>query len=84
MEPQSLESLEQLSADVAVMACDGLRADGGLTTPHQLVAEIGTSLVMPARHVIVVADSSKVGRRGSPGAEDPARSSHQRVCPDFR
>jgi len=62
--PQSLVALEQLSADVAVMGCDGLSADGGLTTPHQLVAEIGTTLISRARHVIVVADSSKVGRRG--------------------
>jgi DeoR/GlpR family transcriptional regulator of sugar metabolism len=62
--PQSLEALESLSADVAIMGCDGLSADGGLTTPHQLVAEIGASLIKRARHVIVVADSTKVGRRG--------------------
>ncbi len=62
--PQSIEALEELSADVAVMGCDGLSADGGLTTPHQLVAQIGTTLVNRARHIIVVADSTKVGRRG--------------------
>jgi DeoR/GlpR family transcriptional regulator of sugar metabolism len=62
--PQSIEALEELSADVAIVGCDGLSADGGLTTPHQLVAQIGTTLVNRARHIIVVADSTKVGRRG--------------------
>jgi DeoR/GlpR family transcriptional regulator of sugar metabolism len=32
--------------------------------PHQLVAQIGATLVSRARHIVVVADSSKVGRRG--------------------
>jgi len=62
--PQSIEALEELGADVAVMGCDGLSADGGLTTPHQLVAQIGATIVNRARHIIVVADSTKVGRRG--------------------
>jgi DeoR/GlpR family transcriptional regulator of sugar metabolism len=62
--PQSIDALGELSADVAVMGCDGLSADGGLTTPHQLVAQVGTTLVNRARHIIVVADSTKVGRRG--------------------
>lgn len=62
--PQALGSLDELSADVAVVGCDGLSADGGLTTPHQLVAEVGSTIVRRARRTIVVADSSKVGRRG--------------------
>ena len=62
--PQSIGALEELSADIAVMGCDGLSADGGLTTPHQLVAQVGTTLVNRARHIIVVADSTKVGRHG--------------------
>jgi DeoR/GlpR family transcriptional regulator of sugar metabolism len=62
--PQAIASLEPLSADVAVVGCDGLTAERGLTTPHQLVATIGTSMVARARRTIVVADSSKVGRTG--------------------
>lgn len=62
--PQSIEALEHLSADVAILGCDGLSAEGGLTTPHQLVAQIGTTLISRARRTIVVADSTKVGRRG--------------------
>lgn len=62
--PQAVESLRSISADVAVVGCDGLSASEGLTTPHQLVAEVGTTLIERARRTVVVADSSKVGRRG--------------------
>ena len=62
--PQAMQPLTELSADVAVLGCDGLSGDGGLTTPHQLVAQIGTTLIDRARRTIVVADSSKIGRRG--------------------
>jgi DeoR/GlpR family transcriptional regulator of sugar metabolism len=62
--PQAIESLRSLSADVAVVGCDGLSLEEGLTTPHQLIAEIGTVLIERARQTIVVADSSKIGRRG--------------------
>lgn len=62
--PQTAAALQQLTADVAIVGCDGLSADGGLTTPHQLVAEVGRVMVAQARRVVAVADSSKVGRRG--------------------
>ena len=62
--PQAIDSLRQISADVAIVGCDGLSASEGLTTPHQLVAEIGAVLIERARRTVVVADSSKVGRRG--------------------
>ena len=62
--PQAIEPLRSLSADVAVVGCDGLSIAEGLTTPHQLVAEIGTLLIERARRTLVVADSSKIGRRG--------------------
>jgi DeoR/GlpR family transcriptional regulator of sugar metabolism len=62
--PQAVATLSRINAEVAVIGCDGLTADEGLTTPHQLVAEVGAVMVQRAREVIVVADSSKVGRRG--------------------
>ncbi|KAA9374832.1 DeoR/GlpR transcriptional regulator [Microbispora cellulosiformans] len=62
--PQAVAAFEGVSADVAVLGCDGLSADGGLTTPHQLVAEVGATIVRRATRKVVVADSSKVGRRG--------------------
>jgi DeoR/GlpR family transcriptional regulator of sugar metabolism len=62
--PQTVRSLEELNADIAIVGCDGLSAQEGLTTPHQLVAEVGTRMMSRARRVIAVADSSKVGRHG--------------------
>jgi DeoR/GlpR family transcriptional regulator of sugar metabolism len=62
--PQTVRSLEELHADIAVVGCDGLSVQGGLTTPHQLVADVGTTMLSRARQVIAVADSSKVGRHG--------------------
>jgi DeoR/GlpR family transcriptional regulator of sugar metabolism len=62
--PQTVRALQDLSADVAVVGCDGLSAEGGLTTPHQLVAEVGATMVSRARRVIVVADATKIGRQG--------------------
>jgi DeoR/GlpR family transcriptional regulator of sugar metabolism len=62
--PQTIHSLRELSADTAIVGCDGLSADGGLTTPHQLVAEVGAMMIDRARRVIAVADSSKIGRLG--------------------
>ena len=62
--PQALASVAPLNADVAIIGCDGLTAERGLTTPHQLVASIGASMVSRAQRKIVVADSSKVGRTG--------------------
>jgi DeoR/GlpR family transcriptional regulator of sugar metabolism len=56
--------LQELSADIAVVGCDGLSAEGGLTTPHQLVAEVGAMMIERAQRTIVVADYTKVGRRG--------------------
>lgn len=62
--PQTLANLRQLSADVAFLGCDGLTVEGGLTTPHQLIAEVGAATAARARCVVVVADSSKLGRQG--------------------
>lgn len=62
--PQAVDSLQAISADVAVLGCDGISSAEGLTTPHQLVAEIGSVIVERAHRTIVVADSTKIGRRG--------------------
>src|SRR6202030_2167429 len=62
--PQAVESVRSISADVAVVGCDGLTVREGLTTPHELVAEVGSVLIERARRTIVVAASTKIGRRG--------------------
>lgn len=62
--PQAVGAIRELTADVAIVGCDGLSAAGGMTTPHQLVAEMGAAMIDRARRTIVVADSSKIGRSG--------------------
>lgn len=62
--PVTLANLADLTADVAVLGCDGLTVEGGLTTPHMLIAEVGATMAARARRVIVAADSSKLGRVG--------------------
>jgi len=62
--PQAISSLKALNAEVAIVGCDGLTSAGGLTTPHQLVAEVGATIIDRSRRTIVVADSSKIGVRG--------------------
>jgi DeoR/GlpR family transcriptional regulator of sugar metabolism len=62
--PQTAADMRGLSADIAFLGCDGLTVETGLTTPHVLVAEIGAVIASRARRVVVVADSTKIGRQG--------------------
>jgi DeoR/GlpR family transcriptional regulator of sugar metabolism len=62
--PQTVADMRDLSADIVFIGCDGLTAETGLTTPHVLVAEVGATMAARAQRVVVVADGSKVGRRG--------------------
>ena len=62
--PQAVNNLRRVQVDKAFIGCDGLTISHGLTTPHMLVAEIGRVMVEVAREVIVVVDSSKLGRVG--------------------
>lgn len=62
--PQTVTDLRALSADIVFIGCDGLTDDNGLTTPHVLVAEVGSTMVGRANRVVAVADATKLGRRG--------------------
>lgn len=62
--PRTVAGLRDLSADIVFLGCDGLTLETGLTTPHMLVAEVGATMAARARRVVVVADSSKLGRQG--------------------
>jgi DeoR/GlpR family transcriptional regulator of sugar metabolism len=76
--PQANNAFKELSADIAIIGASGLSAAFGLTTPHQLIAEVGGTIVERATTTIVVADSSKIGRGGlTPIA--PLRSVHTLV-----
>jgi DeoR family transcriptional regulator, aga operon transcriptional repressor len=55
--------LEQVSLDVAILGVDGIDAVAGATAHHEGEASINQLMGRQAGRVIIVADSSKVGRR---------------------
>ena len=56
-------TLEGLNLDIAFVGVDGITVEGGLTTYHEVEAQTNHALLARARQVIVVADSSKLGKR---------------------
>lgn len=62
--PQAVSQLLQITADRVFLGADGLTLKGGITTAHILMAEIDRLMAERARQVIVVTDSSKLGRAG--------------------
>lgn len=62
--PETLRGLRQFSATCAFLGCDGLTIEGGITSAHPLVAEVGRMMAKRAEQVIVLADSSKLGQAG--------------------
>src|SRR5665647_1829178 len=59
--PLAEATLEGMNLDLAVVGVDGITVAGGLTTHHDIEAHTNRVLIGRARHVIVVADGSKVG-----------------------
>jgi DeoR/GlpR family transcriptional regulator of sugar metabolism len=55
--------LEQVALDVAILGVDAIDAVAGATAHHEGEASINQLMARQARKVIIVADSSKVGRR---------------------
>jgi DeoR family transcriptional regulator, aga operon transcriptional repressor len=64
VDPRGESLLADLSADKLFLGVDGIDAAAGLTTFDPLEARLNAAMVRAARQVIVVADSSKFGRRG--------------------
>ena len=62
--PETLSALQQINATIAFLGCDGLTLDGGITSAHPLIAEVGRMMAERAKRVIVLADSSKLDRAG--------------------
>jgi DeoR family transcriptional regulator, aga operon transcriptional repressor len=58
----SEQALRGINIAVAVIGVDGADAEAGLTTHDEIEAQTNAALLARARHVIVVADSSKLGR----------------------
>jgi DeoR family transcriptional regulator, aga operon transcriptional repressor len=61
--PLATSVLEQVSLDVAILGVDGIDAVAGATAHHEGEASINQLMGRQAGRVIIVADSSKVGRR---------------------
>lgn len=61
--PLATETLERITLDVAFLGVDGIDAEAGATAHNEGEASINELMGRRARKVIIVADSSKVGRR---------------------
>ena len=57
-------TLAHLNLDLAFIGVDGISPTAGLTTHHEVEAQTNRALVRTAARAAVVADSSKLGRRG--------------------
>jgi DeoR family transcriptional regulator, aga operon transcriptional repressor len=57
-------TLSNVNVDVAIVGVDGVSITAGFTTHHEVEAHTNRALLRAAGRVIVVADSSKIGKRG--------------------
>jgi DeoR family transcriptional regulator of aga operon len=60
--PIAEAGLEGLNLDLVFLGVDGISARAGCTTHHEVEAYTNRALIKRAKRVIVVADSSKLGR----------------------
>jgi len=56
------QTLRDLHIEVLVVGVDGINASTGLTTHDEVEAHTNRTMIQRSKHVIVVADGSKVGR----------------------
>ncbi len=62
--PQTMTQLQELTADKVFLGTDGLTLSSGATTANILMAEVDRMMAEHSRQVILVTDSSKIGRVG--------------------
>jgi len=60
--PLALEAVKGLNVDRSFMACNGVHLGRGITTPNIEQAQVKQGLVAAADEVILLADSSKLGK----------------------
>ncbi len=60
--PLAEASLAGLNLDVVFVGADGVSLEAGLTTHHEVEAHTNRALIERAGSIVVVADSSKIGR----------------------
>ena len=61
--PLATGVLEQVARDVAILGVDGIDAAAGATAHHEGEASINRLMARQPGRVVIVADSSKAGRR---------------------
>ena len=61
--PLAAPVLEALTLDVVILGVDGVSADGGACTNNEDEAAVNELMARRARHVVIAADASKLGRR---------------------
>jgi DeoR family transcriptional regulator of aga operon len=61
--PEAERTLTEIRADRLFLGVDGFDLEGGLTTPDPLEAFLNGMMIAVSREVVVVADSTKFGRR---------------------
>jgi DeoR family transcriptional regulator of aga operon len=61
--PLATGVLEQVTLDIAILGVDGIDPAAGATAHHEGEASINKLMADRADQVVVVADSSKIGRR---------------------
>lgn len=62
--PQTLAQLQEMRASKVFLGADGLTLESGATTANVLMAEVDRMMVEHSTQVILVTDSSKLGRIG--------------------
>ena len=60
--PLADQTLAEVHLDIAFIGADGITAEAGLTTHHEVEARTDRALIERARRVIAVADGSKLGK----------------------
>jgi DeoR family fructose operon transcriptional repressor len=58
----TIEALDRLRADIAFVGTNGISRDHGLSTPDHTEAAAKRAMVASAHRVVVLVDSSKIGR----------------------
>jgi DeoR family fructose operon transcriptional repressor len=60
--PWTIEFLQGLNIEVALISGAGITLEGGLTTSHRQLADLLKQVVRGSKHTYVLIDSSKFGR----------------------
>ncbi len=61
MDETGVDTLRDITVDVAFIGCDGMSPERGFTTPYREEVAIKRAMMAAARRVVMMFDHSKVG-----------------------